>query len=59
MRPCIVCVHDQSPFTFLSTPNNDFGENISDIGGGREDLSFCMTWYGLSNLEYVGIPDER
>jgi hypothetical protein len=49
-------MHDQLPFTSLSTLSNDLGENISDILGGREHLSF---WYGINNLEVMGIPDER
>jgi hypothetical protein len=47
MWPCIVRIHDQRPFTSLSTPSNDLGETISDIISGREYLSFWhdMTWH--------------
>jgi hypothetical protein len=40
-------MHDEPSFTYLSTPSNDLGENISDLLGGRENLSFChgMTWH--------------
>jgi hypothetical protein len=38
-------MYDQTPFTFLSTPSNDLGENISDIMGGREYLSL---WQSLA-----------
>jgi hypothetical protein len=43
----------------LSTSNSDFGENISDIVGGREYLSVGMAWHGINNLEFMEIPDER
>jgi hypothetical protein len=36
---------------FHSTPSNDLGENISDIAGGREHLSF---WLGINNLQSMG-----
>jgi hypothetical protein len=36
----MVRVHDQFSFSSLSTPNNDLGENISDMADGREHLSF-------------------
>jgi hypothetical protein len=49
-------MHDQPPFTSLSTPSNDLGENISDMIGGLDHLSF---WHDISNLESMGIPDER
>jgi hypothetical protein len=42
-------MHDQPPFTSLSTPSNDLGENISDIVGGREDLSF---WHGMASTTW-------
>jgi hypothetical protein len=53
-------MHDQPPFTSLSTPSNAFGVNISDIVGGREHLSFWhgMAWHGINNLESMGISDE-
>jgi hypothetical protein len=55
------CMHDQRPFTCLSTPSNDLGENISDIVGGREHLSFWhgMIGHGINNLESTGISDEH
>jgi hypothetical protein len=59
MWPCIVRMYDQTPFTFFSTPSNDFGENRLDIVGGREHLSFWHGWHGINNLESMGIPDER
>jgi hypothetical protein len=39
----------------LSMPSNDLSENISDIVGGPEHLSFS---HGINNLESTGIPDE-
>jgi hypothetical protein len=50
------CMHNQPPFTSLSTPSNGLSENISDIVGGREHLSF---WHDINNLESMAIPDER
>jgi hypothetical protein len=60
-------MHDQTPFTSLySTPSNDPDENISDIVGGRDDLSFWhgmvwhrMAWHGINKLESMEISDER
>jgi hypothetical protein len=48
MWRCIVRMHDQLPFTSLSTLSNDLGENTLDIVGSREYLSF---WHGINNLE--------
>jgi hypothetical protein len=36
----------------LSAPSNDLGENISDIDGGREHLSFGMASTTLNPGEF-------
>jgi len=43
-------------FSFHAEQRNNLGENISDIVGGREHLSF---WRGINNWESMGIPNER
>jgi hypothetical protein len=45
------CPHARPTFYHLSplTPSNDLGENISDIVGGREHLSFGMASHGINN----------
>jgi hypothetical protein len=54
-------MHHQPLFTSFFTPSNNLGDNISDMGGGREHLSFShgMSRHGINNLESMGIPDER
>jgi hypothetical protein len=42
--------------TLYAEQRNYLGENISNIVGGREDLS-C--WHGINNLESMGIPNAR
>jgi hypothetical protein len=49
MWPCIVRIHDQLPFTFIYTPSNDLGQNISDIVGGLLHLSF---WHGMPSTTW-------
>jgi hypothetical protein len=45
MWHCIARMHDQSPFTSLSMPSNDSGENISDI----------RTWSAVVNISPLGM----
>jgi hypothetical protein len=42
-------MHDQPPFTALSTPSNDLREIISDLVGGREHLFF---WHDMASTTW-------
>jgi hypothetical protein len=39
-------MREQPPFTSLSMPSNDLGDNISDIVGDREHFSF---WHRMAS----------
>jgi hypothetical protein len=49
-------MHNQLPFSYLSRPSSNLGENISDIVDDRQRLS---VWHGIDNWESMGIPNER
>jgi hypothetical protein len=59
MYPWIVRRHHQLPFTSRATPNNNLGENISDLVGAVNISSFGMACHSINNLEFMGIPNER